>query len=50
MVSLALNPPETKEELHKRISNEPQRFQRLLEENIQKALEISIREIDKGEI
>ena len=50
VVSLALNPPETKEELHKRISNEPQRFQRLLEENIQKALEISRREIDKGEI
>ena len=49
LVALALDPPKTREELHKRLSNEPQRFQRLLEENIQKALERSRKEISQGE-
>ena len=49
VVSLALDPPKTKAELHKRLSGEPQRFQRLLEENIQKALEKSRKEINEGE-
>ena len=49
VVSLALDPPKTQAELHKRLSGEPQRFQRLLEENIQKALEKSRKEINEGE-
>ena len=49
VVSLALDPPKTKGELHKRLSGEPQRFQRLLEDNIEKALERSRKEIEGGE-
>lgn len=50
VVSLALDPPRNRDELHKRLSNEPQRFQRLLEENIQKALEKSRKEIMEGDV
>ena len=49
VVSLALDPPKTRADLHKRLSGEPQRFQRLLEENIEKALERSRKEIEGGE-
>ena len=49
VVALALDPPKTKGELHKRLSGEPQRFQRLLEDNIEKALERSRKEIEGGE-
>ena len=49
VVSLAMDPPKTREELHRRLSLEPQRFQRLLEENILKALDRSKREMMEGE-
>lgn len=46
MLDLALNPPKSREELKKRLDMEPQRFRRLLEENISKALEIAKKEVE----
>ena len=45
IVSLALDPPENRAELKRRLSSEPQRFRSLLEEKVALALEISEKEI-----
>ncbi|MGN1164749.1 MAG: hypothetical protein ACI4S4_08115, partial [Candidatus Ornithospirochaeta sp.] len=48
IISLAMDPPESRAELRKRLSSEPQRFRSLLEEKVAAALETSEKEIKEG--